>query len=174
MVATRRSDRIATYGSNAAMNRITQIAIQTAACLTAAFAALAPSPAAAQTNSTMIAVTPQRLDGYWVMTNTSLDVDMPSRGKNLYVPACAAVTYMIGSDGRTRDVKVRRVIPEGDLDIVAKSAVKDMRYVSGPENKAMAPVFTYIIIPFNLPKDPATRKKVTDACTLPDFPQAYQ
>lgn len=156
------------------MNRITRTATRVAAALAVAIAAVAAWPAAAQPNATVIAVTPQRLDRYWVMTNTSLEVDMPSRGKNLYVPACAAVTYLIGSDGRTRDVKVRRVIPEGDLDIVAKSAVQDMHYVAGPDNKAMAPVFTYIIIPFNLPEDPAVRKRVTDACTLPDFPQAYQ
>lgn len=135
--------------------------------------ALAALPAPAQVSTSILAVPPDRLSGYWLMTNTALDVDIPRRGKNLYVPACAAVTYMIGSDGKTRDVKVRRVVPEGDLDMVAASAVKDMHYVAGPENKAMTPVFTYIIIPFNLPEDPATRKKVTDACILADFPQAY-
>ena len=54
------------------------------------------------------------------------------------------------------------------------SAVKDMHYVPGASNVGREPVFTYIIIPFNLPADPAARKRITDACTLADFPQAYR
>ena len=69
---------------------------------------------------------------------------------------------------------VRRTVPAGDLATVALSAVKDMHFVPGANNAARAPVFTYIVIPFNLPADPAARKKITDACVLADFPQAYR
>ncbi|TAN06917.1 MAG: energy transducer TonB [Rhodanobacteraceae bacterium] len=120
------------------------------------------------------AVQPDQLSNYWVMTNTSLTVDVPNSGVNLDKPTCSAVTYMIGSDGVTRDIVVRETIPAGDLKSVAASAVKDMHYVAGADNAAHAPVFTYIIIPFNLPKDPATRKKITDACVLKDFPNGYR
>ena len=108
------------------------------------------------------------------MTNTSLDVDVPNSGVNLSKPTCAAVTYMIGSDGVTRDIVVRKTIPAGDLKTVAASAVKDMHYVPGKDNVGREPVFTYIIIPFNLPADPAARKQITDACTLADFPNGYR
>ncbi|MGH8184876.1 MAG: energy transducer TonB [Rhodanobacteraceae bacterium] len=108
------------------------------------------------------------------MTNRSLTVDVPNSGVNLDKPTCSAVTYMIGSDGVTRDIVVRETIPAGDLKVTAASAVKDMHYVPGADNAARAPVFTYIIIPFNLPADPATRKKITDACTLKHFPQGYR
>ena len=120
------------------------------------------------------AIQPDHLGDYWVMTNTSLDVDVPNSGVNLSKPTCSAVTYMIGSDGVTRDIVVRKTIPAGDLRTVAASAVKDMHYVPGANNAAREPVFTYIIIPFNLPADPATRKQITDACALKDFPQAYR
>lgn len=120
------------------------------------------------------AVQPDQLTNYWVMTNTSLNVDVPNSGVNLSKPTCSAVTYMIGSDGATHDIVVRETIPAGDLKSVAASAVKDMHYVPGANNAAREPVFTYIIIPFNLPKDPAERKKITDACTLKDFPQGYR
>jgi hypothetical protein len=120
------------------------------------------------------AVQPDRLNDYWVMTNTSLNVDVPNSGVNLSKATCSAVTYMIGSDGVTRDIVVRKTIPAGDLKTVAASAVKDMHYVPGADNATRSPVFTYIIIPFNLPPDPATRKKITDACVLKDFPQAYR
>jgi len=120
------------------------------------------------------AVQPERLNNYWVMTNTSLNVDVPNSGVNLSKPTCAAVTYMIGSDGVTRDIVVRNTIPAGDLKTVAASAVKDMHYVPGADNAARSPVFTYIVIPFNLPADPAARKKISDACVLKDFPQAYR
>ena len=120
------------------------------------------------------AVQPDHLNDYWVMTNTSLNVDVPNSGVNLSKATCSAVTYMIGSDGVTRDIVVRKTIPAGDLKTVAASAVKDMHYTPGANNASRSPVFTYIVIPFNLPADPATRKKITDACVLKDFPQAYR
>jgi hypothetical protein len=128
----------------------------------------------AAVGSNIQAVQPEHLDDYWVMTNTSLNVDVPNSGVNLEKPTCSAVTYMIGSDGVTRDIVVRKTIPAGDLKTVAASAVKDMHYVPGANNAARSPVFTYIVIPFNLPSDPATRKKITDACVLKDFPTGYR
>ncbi|HKZ10600.1 MAG TPA: energy transducer TonB [Rhodanobacteraceae bacterium] len=125
-------------------------------------------------NPNIRVVQPAQRDNYWVMTNTSLDVDVPNSGVNLSKPTCAAVTYMIGSDGVTRDIVVRKTIPAGDLKTVAASAVKDMHYVPGKDNVGREPVFTYIIIPFNLPADPAARTQITDACTLADFPNGYR
>jgi hypothetical protein len=130
--------------------------------------------ASAAVNPNIRAVQPDHLTDYWVMTNTSLNVDVPNSGVNLSKPTCSAVTYMIGSDGVPRDIVVRKTIPAGDLATVAASAVKDMRYVAGAKNAAHEPVFTYLIIPFNLPADPAERKKITDACVLKDFPNGYR
>ena len=139
--------------------------------LFAAFAALLVSAvSSAAINPNIRVVQPADLSDYWVMTNTSLDVDVPNSGVNLSKPTCAAVTYMIGSDGVTRNIVVRKTIPAGDLKTVAASAVKDMHYVPGKDNVGREPVFTYIVIPFNLPADPAARKRITDACTLADFP----
>jgi hypothetical protein len=136
--------------------------------------ACAPATLMAAVNPNIQAVQPNHLTDYWVMTNTSLDVDVPNSGVNLEKPTCSAVTYVIGSDGVTRDIVVRKTVPAGDLTTVAASAVKDMHYVAGANNPAHAPVFTYIIIPFNLPADPAARKKITDACILKDFPNGYR
>jgi hypothetical protein len=139
--------------------------------LFAAFAALLVSAvSSAAINPNIRVVQPADLTNYWVMTNTSLNVDVPNSGVNLSKPTCAAVTYMIGSDGVTRNIVVRKTIPAGDLKTVAASAVKDMHYVPGKDNVGREPVFTYIVIPFNLPADPAARKRITDACTLADFP----
>ena len=139
--------------------------------LLAAFAALLVSAvSSAAINPNIRVVQPADLTNYWVMTNTSLNVDVPNSGVNLSKPTCAAVTYMIGSDGVTRNIVVRKTIPAGDLKTVAASAVKDMHYVPGKDNVGREPVFTYIVIPFNLPADPAARKRITDACTLAHFP----
>jgi hypothetical protein len=124
--------------------------------------------------SSLRAVPPGQLDHYWLMTNTEIEADVPNFGKNLDKPTCAAVTYMIGADGKTRDIVVRRVVPAGDLAMVAKSAVADLHYAPASGNSAREPVFTYIIMPFNLPPDPATRAKITGACKLADFPGAYR
>jgi len=120
------------------------------------------------------AVAPEQLDHYWVMTNTEIDADVPNFGRNLDKPTCAAVTYEIGADGVTRGITVRRVVPAGDLAMVAKSAVADLHYAPAYGNSAREPVFTYIIMPFNLPPDPATRAKITAACKLADFPKGYR
>ena len=121
------------------------------------------------------AVQPDHLDDYWVLANYStLTADVPNSGTNLSKPTCSAVTYMIGSDGVTRDIVVRRTIPAGDLKSAAASLVKNMRYSAGAKNAAREPVFTYIVVPFNLPADKTARKRITDACTLTDFPQAYR
>lgn len=120
------------------------------------------------------AVQPDELTHYWVMTNTTLTVQVPNRGANLEKPTCSAVTYMIGSTGETSKIRVRNTIPAGDLDLVAESAVRDLAYRPGAANATRVPVFTYLIIPFNLPADPAARKRITDACILKGFPQGYR
>jgi hypothetical protein len=124
--------------------------------------------------SNIRAVAPEQLDHYWLMTNTTLEADVPNFGKNMDKPTCSAVTYVIGSDGVTRDIVVRRTVPAGDLSLVAKSAVADLHYAPAADNDGREPVFTYIVMPFNLPADPAARAKITGACQLRDFPKAYQ
>ena len=119
-------------------------------------------------------VPPDQIDHYWLRTNTELDVDVPNFGKNLDKPTCSAVTYIIGSDGATRDITVQRTVPAGDLALVAKSAVADLHYAPASANDAREPVFTYIVMPFNLPLDPAARAKITAACELKDFPKGYR
>ncbi len=128
----------------------------------------------AAANSDLRAIPPDQIDRYWLRTNTELDVDVPNFGKNLDKPTCSAVTYIIGSDGITRDIVVRRTVPAGDLSLVAKSAVADLHYAPASGNDGREPVFTYIVMPFNLPPDPAARAKITAACKLTDFPKGYQ
>ena len=137
-------------------------------------AALLWTSVLAATNSDLRAVPPDQLDHYWQRTNTELDVDVPNFGKNLDKPTCSAVTYTIGSDGVTRDITVRRTVPAGDLALVARSAVSNLHYEPSADNDAREPVFTYIVMPFNLPADPATRAKITAACILKDFPKGYR
>jgi len=156
------------------MDGIARVRLAMNKSLLALAALLVSAVSAAAISPNIRVVQPADLSNYWVMTNTSLDVDVPNSGVNLSKPTCAAVTYLIGSDGVTRDIVVRKTIPAGDLKSVAASAVKDMHYVPGASNVGREPVFTYIIIPFNLPADPAARKRITDACTLADFPQAYR
>lgn len=131
-------------------------------------------PTAASAASNIRAVAPEKLGHYWVMTNTEIDADVPNLGRNMDKPACSAVTYEIGADGVVRNVVARRTVPAGDLSLVAKSAVTDLHYAAASGNDAHEPVFTYIIMPFNLPGDAATRARVTAACKLSDFPKAYQ
>ncbi|HEX5488076.1 MAG TPA: energy transducer TonB [Rhodanobacteraceae bacterium] len=145
-----------------------------APCVAGLVLALLAGVAAAAVNPNIRVVQPAQIGDYWIRTNTSLTVDVPNSGVNMDKPTCSAVTYVIGSDGKARDIVVRRTVPAGDLATVAASAVKDMDFAPGAKNAERQPVFTYTVIPFNLPVDPAGRKAITDACVLKDFPKGYR
>ena len=114
-------------------------------------------------------VAPERLTAYWYLTNKTLDVDVPNTGKNLNQPGCVAVTYMIGSDGRTQNIHAAKVVPDGDLGQVGVSIVKGLTYVKGPQNGTAEPVQTYYVAGFNLPDDPARKDAILAQCKLPGY-----
>jgi hypothetical protein len=137
-----------------------------AGAIAAAVLLLAAGPAAAQTTRK---VAPDRLPYYWVLTNSSVEADVPNVGKNLDQPGCVAVTYMIGSDGRTQNVVAAKTVPEGDLAQVGASAVKNFRYGPTGVNRAAEPVATYYVVGFNLPEDPARKAAILKQCALPGY-----
>lgn len=145
-------------------------------------AACAALVAATTAQAATRAVPPERLEHYWILSNRAeLTADAPISGKNLDKPSCAAVSYTIGSDGATYDLKLERVVPQGDLGKVALSMVGNMRYAFAPANMAREPVRTYLVVPFNLPRAPARassaaqaqvqaeRDRIGAACRLPGF-----
>lgn len=123
------------------------------------------TPLLAQT----ITVAPSHLSSYWILLNQQVDVDVPNSGRNLDKPGCVAVSYMIGSDGTPRDIKVRKVEPASDLGQVAVSAVKGFKYGPSLTNRAGQPVLTYYVVPFNAPDDPAGQARVMAPCQLPGY-----
>ncbi|GAP65620.1 TonB family protein [Mizugakiibacter sediminis] len=145
-----------------------------------ACAALLATAATAEAATRRVA--PERLEHYWILSNRAdLTADAPISGRNLDKPSCAAVSYTIGSDGATYDLKLERVVPPGDLGKVAMSLVANMRYAFAPGNLAREPVRTYLIVPFNLPRPPADassaaqaevqaeRDRIGAACRLPGY-----
>lgn len=136
--------------------------------LVAAVLLVAAGPAAAQT---VRRVAPDRLPAYWVLTNTSVDADVPNTGKNLDQPGCVAVTYMIGSNGQTQNVVAAKTVPEGDLAQVGVSAVRNFRYAPTGVNRTAEPVSTYYVVGFNLPEDPARKAAIMKQCELPGYKQ---
>ncbi len=111
----------------------------------------------------------ENLYRYWILLNTSVTMSAPNSGLNLEAPGCAAVTYMIGSDGVPRDVTVAKLVPKSDLAMVARSAVSQFRYGPSLTNRVGDPVSTYYVVPFNAPTDPAQRKQLLQACVLPGY-----
>lgn len=102
-------------------------------------------------------IAPERLAHYWLLQSKSAtQANVPFRGKNLDAPTCAAVSYTIGNDGRTREVKLEKLVPDGDLGKVAVSVVTEMRFAATPQNLGKTPVRTYVAMPFNLPSANST------------------
>ena len=122
-------------------------------------------------------IPPERLANYWLLQSSSaLAANVPNSGANLDAPTCAAVSYVVEKDGSTSHVKLERVVPQGDLGKVAVNVVSAMHFAAAPSNMGKDAVYTYVVMPFNLPgaqstnaQDKATRARVTDACKLDDF-----
>ncbi len=135
--------------------------------LVLALAMTGAAPLLAQLQARMVG--PEHIQDYWIMLNTKVDADVPNSGRNMDKPGCVAVSYLIGSDGVPQNVTVRKVVPQSDLDAVAKSVAGNFRYGPSLTNRNSDPVNTYFIVPFNLPADPAQAKQITDACKLPGY-----
>jgi hypothetical protein len=122
-------------------------------------------------------IAPDRLAHYWLLQSKSAaTANVPLRGTSLDVPTCAAVAYTIGNDGRTRDVVLEKIVPEGDLAKVAVGVVKEMRFAATAQNIGKTSVRTYVAMPFNLPSadstaaaDRAVRAKALAPCQLDGY-----
>jgi len=108
----------------------------------------------------------EQLDKYWVMSNTSVNADVPNYGRNMNQPGCATVSFVVEKNGTTSTIKVQRVVPEGDLGKVAKSVAAGLRFEATAHNAGKDRVFSWLIFPFNLPADPAARTAVMKQCQI--------
>lgn len=124
------------------------------------------APVLAQTRK----VNDANLYRYWIRLNTSVTLTAPNSGQNLMTPGCAAVTFVIGSDGVPRDIALAKLVPRSDLGITALSAVKQFRYGPSLTNRQRDPIATYYVVPFNAPDDTAGRDKVMAPCKLAGYP----
>ncbi|WP_243039073.1 energy transducer TonB [Dyella sedimenti] len=138
--------------------------------LVLALAMTGAAPLLAQSQARMVG--PEQIQSYWIMLNTKVDADVPNSGRNMDKPGCVAVSFLIGSDGVPQNVTVRKVVPQSDLDAVAKSVVGNFRYGPALHNTGHEPVNTYYIVPFNLPDDAAQKQAIVNACKLPGYDQA--
>ena len=122
-------------------------------------------------------IPPERLANYWLLlSGTAKQANAPNAGRNLDAPSCAAVSYVVEKNGTTSNIELKKIVPEGDLGKVAVNVVRDMQFAAAPDNAGKTPVYTYVVIPFNLPSasstnaaDAAVRKHVLDACKLEGF-----
>jgi hypothetical protein len=122
--------------------------------------------ATAQSDAPPRVVVPDKLAGYWVLVNASVEADVPNMARNISSPGCAVVSFVVEKDGHTSQVKVQRVIPAGDLSKVATSMANNMRFEPTVSNSGRDRVFSWLIFPFNAPTDPAARTAVMQQCAI--------
>ena len=127
---------------------------------------IAPVVASAQSmdQSPPRVIQTDQLSKYWTMSNTTVDAEVPNYGRNMNQPGCATVSFVIEKNGTTSNVKVQRVVPEGDLGKVAKSVAASLRFEATALNAGKDRVFSWLIFPFNLPAEPAARTEVMKQC----------
>lgn len=141
------------------------------------FVALILASASAVSAERIQTIPPERLANYWLLQSSSAaQTAVPNAGVNLDAPTCAAVSYVVEKDGSTSHVKLERVVPQGDLGKVALGIVQSMHFEAAVPNAGKDAVYTYVVMPFNLPNprstnvdDKALRVRVTDPCKLTDF-----
>jgi hypothetical protein len=122
-------------------------------------------------------IPPERLANYWLLAQ-SPQANAPNSGRNLDAPSCAAVSYIVEKDGSTSHAKLEKLVPDGDLGKFAVSVVAGMQFAPAKQNLGKERVFTYVVIPFNLPDaaspnaaDRSKRASVLAACKLDNFKQ---
>ncbi len=126
-------------------------------------------------------VSPGNLHDYWQLAIRQIHPSAPNSGLNLYKPGCVAVSYLIGTDGHTHNVRVARVIPRSDLGPYAAQIVSQLVYRPAAGITLVSPTRTYLVVPFNLPIFPAQvsaasrrsiqveRQRIVAACQLPGY-----
>jgi len=135
-------------------------------CFVAALALGLGSAAMAQSVDAPKVVVPDKLAGYWVLLNDSVEADVPIIARNISSPGCATVSFVVEKNGTTSHVKVQRVQPEGDLVRVAQSMGKHLRFEPTVANADRSRVFSWLIFPFNSPADAAARSAMMQPCVI--------
>lgn len=134
--------------------------------LSFALALALPASALAQSVAPIRVVKPDDLSRHWVLINDSVVADVPNIARNIHVPGCAVVSFVVEKDGSTSTIKVQKTVPEGDLSRVAYSMAKNMRFEPTVSNAGRNRAFSWLIFPFNAPQDPAARSALMQPCHL--------
>lgn len=137
--------------------------------IVAMFATLSSAAAFAQSTEAPKVVAPEKLASYWVLLSDSVEADVPNIAKNISVPGCAAVSFVVEKDGSTSQIKVQRVVPAGDLGRIAQSMASHMRFAPTVSNSGRGRVFSWLIFPFNSPADAAARSAMMQPCSIKDL-----
>lgn len=111
-------------------------------------------------------VAPEKLAGYWTMIHSSVEADVPNIAKGIDQPGCATVSFVVSGEGNTSNIKVQRVVPEGDFRQIAQSMAKNLHFEPTVSNAGRKAVMSWLIFPFNLPADPAARAAVMQPCAI--------
>ncbi|MGA8278165.1 MAG: hypothetical protein WB784_08230 [Rhodanobacteraceae bacterium] len=106
------------------------------------------------------------LANYWTISNTSLEPTVPLGGHNMHAPGCATVSFVVDAHGNTSQLKVQRLAPPSDLGQVALSEAEQLTFRPAASNAERRSVFSWMIFPFNLPKNPAARTAVMKGCAI--------
>ena len=157
-------------GNNRSASKVVLVALLLGAGTAFAVEQSAPIPAG------VTRIAPDRLANYWLLDPESAQANAPNSGYGLDTPTCVAVSYVVEKNGATSHVKLEKVVPTGPLGKVAFNVVSGMRFAAAAQNRGKDPVYTYVVMPFNTPAagttkpaEVAERKRVIDACALPDF-----
>ena len=93
-------------------------------------------------------VGPQDLDKVWTMDRESWKASIDQTAVKALGAGCAAVSFVIETDGRTSGARVLRGRPSGVYDEVARQIADSLRFTPTSANEAAEPVFTYLTITF--------------------------
>ncbi len=137
-------------------------------------AAFAAAPLSA--SGTLIAVLPKDRDAYWQLQNGKIHAPRyPRRSIDSRTSGCAAVAFVIESDGSVSRAWPVVETARSGFGRAAVRSVKQWHFTPGPKNPARKPIYTYEAISFyvtdsTIPVRKDTEETIRGACKLKGLP----
>jgi len=93
-------------------------------------------------------VGPQDLDKVWTLDRDSWKASVDQSLVKALGAGCAAISFVVETDGRTSGARVLRGRPSGVFDEVGMQIAASLKFTPTPANAAAEPVFTYLTVSF--------------------------
>jgi len=114
--------------------------------------AILASTSMAGQSKALVLVPPENREDYWILNEIS-NPYYPGEAARQGVEGCAAIAFVIESNGSTSSFHALASHPPGVFLQAAAAAISKWKFTPSEKNSSRQPVYTYQVIEFNLRSD---------------------